>query len=353
LTRAAPGRTLIIMVRSSAAAAVMLAACFSPTPPPGLPCTEDRMCPGDLMCDPATLLCVEEPGSADAPPGTSDAGTDAAGGDARVDAMTSPAWGAPIALTALNSTAADADPTMTADGLELFFSSSRTGTVGGFDIWVASRIDVNDPFTVVTRVAAVCSVVPDDSPAISADGLTLHFTSPRGTSGTHDVYIATRPTRTAAFTTPVIVAALSTDTDDELNVGLSEDQLVVIVDRLGPAGDRDLFQRTRSGPSQPWGAELRLTTANSPDTDASPGLDGSGEVLYFHSNRNGSNGFVLYRTERTQLGDTFSTPVPILELDVDGASDGNPFITPDEQTMVFDSNRPGGLGGLDLYMTTR
>ena len=52
------------------------AACFSPDPPAGLPCTEAGLCPGDLVCDDG--IC-REPGASDGPVG------DARAGDAGVD----------------------------------------------------------------------------------------------------------------------------------------------------------------------------------------------------------------------------------------------------------------------------
>jgi alpha-tubulin suppressor-like RCC1 family protein len=46
--------------RSAAACAIVIAGCFSPRLPEGLPCTASNECPGALRCDPVTRTCVGE-----------------------------------------------------------------------------------------------------------------------------------------------------------------------------------------------------------------------------------------------------------------------------------------------------
>jgi hypothetical protein len=44
----------------------------------------------------------------------------------------------------VNSSAADAVPTISGDGLELYFTSDRPGGQGGNDIWVSKRATIED-----------------------------------------------------------------------------------------------------------------------------------------------------------------------------------------------------------------
>ena len=54
-------------------------------------------------------------------------------------------FGPATAVTELNDTAAnDIQPNVRADGLEVVFSSNRAGTLGGQDLWVATRSSVDD-----------------------------------------------------------------------------------------------------------------------------------------------------------------------------------------------------------------
>jgi hypothetical protein len=52
------------------------------------------------------------------------------------------------------------------------------------------------------------------------------------------------------------------------------------------------------------------------------------------------------------VDDLWSTPVKLDALNT-AFHDAHPYIAADRQTLLFSSNRPGGFGGLDLYVTTR
>jgi hypothetical protein len=57
-------------------------------------------------------------------------------------------FGPAVAVTELNNaTATDIQPNVRKDGREVVFSSNRTGTFGGQDIWVATRDGVDDPWS--------------------------------------------------------------------------------------------------------------------------------------------------------------------------------------------------------------
>jgi hypothetical protein len=86
----------------------------------------------------------------------------------------------------------DFTPTLGADGLVVFFSSTRPdgGAQGGADVWTASRAQVTDPFSNVFNVKAVNSPADDYPGWLSVDGCRLYMSSTR--LGTEDLYIATR-----------------------------------------------------------------------------------------------------------------------------------------------------------------
>jgi hypothetical protein len=325
-----------------AAAAIASAGCFAPTPQPGLPCSDDGRCPAGLTCDPSTSTCVATPGI--------DAGGDGGGSIDGTSIDGGPlGWSTPVALSSINSTSGEADASMTADGLELFFVSSRTGSLGELDIFRASRADPGDPFGNVVHVPGLSTPQNDDSPWISPDGLTIYFTSDR--SGVENqVFIATRPDRMTMFAGATVELGLSLG--DELNIALSADMLVAVVDRPTGTADRELYQHTRANLGAAWSGAVHLASLGSTGTDASPGLDATGLTIYFHSDRDGPQ-LDPQRAHRAAITEPFDPPVNLPELDLAGFTDGNPFITADERTIFFDSNRPGGLGGTDLYMATR
>ncbi|MCI0545631.1 MAG: hypothetical protein L0Z49_14505, partial [Actinobacteria bacterium] len=92
----------------------------------------------------------------------------------------------------LGSQYVDTHPTVRLDGLELFFSSTRSGgTVG---IWTSTRAST-DPtkWSAPIDVGAVINIPDASSPSISADGTELYFSSRRpGGHGGQDLYVTTR-----------------------------------------------------------------------------------------------------------------------------------------------------------------
>jgi hypothetical protein len=51
--------------------------------------------------------------------------------------------------------------------------------------------------------------------------------------------------------------------------------------------------------------------------------------------------------------DAWSTPVNLGTTVNSGAVDQRPYLSSDRQTLFFASDRPGGSGALDLYVTIR
>jgi Tol biopolymer transport system component len=104
----------------------------------------------------------------------------------------------PRAIQELNSTANDSWPALTADGLTIYYSSGKTGAGAqpGNHIWMASRATTSDGFgsqKVVTELASAASEWPT---WISPDGCTVYFGSTRpltdGGPQTGKFYVATR-----------------------------------------------------------------------------------------------------------------------------------------------------------------
>jgi len=97
------------------------------------------------------------------------------------------AFGTPVAVTELNSIGNDAGIFLTADGLVALFGSDRSGGVGGVDIYRASRANTSSPFSTPQRVSALNSSADDFDPQLSADGQELFFASTR-TTGTYRLW---------------------------------------------------------------------------------------------------------------------------------------------------------------------
>ncbi|MCE9499235.1 MAG: OmpA family protein, partial [Leptospira sp.] len=68
--------------------------------------------------------------------------------------------------------------------------------------------------------------------------------------------------------------------------------------------------------------------------------------------RDGYEGLNIYHTKKNPRTDKWTTPKHIDELN-SNFNDKMPAISPDGKTLVFSSDRPGGLGGYDLWKSTR
>ena len=107
-------------------------------------------------------------------------------------AKTGGTFGAAVAITALNSTADDWMPTIGLDGLVVYFSSTRpgAGAAGLFDIWSSTRADRASSFGPPAIVPELNSAFQDFPSWLSPDGCRLYLSSER--LGSPDIYIATR-----------------------------------------------------------------------------------------------------------------------------------------------------------------
>lgn len=104
-------------------------------------------------------------------------------------------WGpAQLAPGALNTAAYDdSRPNVSRDGHEIVFDSTRPGTLGGPDIWTASRASTSDPWPEPTHLTDLSSPAPDTRASLSWDGSYLLFGSARtGGEGQSDIYVSTR-----------------------------------------------------------------------------------------------------------------------------------------------------------------
>jgi hypothetical protein len=98
-------------------------------------------------------------------------------------------FGRGVPVAALNSPAADIQPNVRRDGLEVVFASNRAGTQ---DIWSATRPRVTAPWPAPTSVSAVNTPAAETRPSLSRDGTRLHFGRATGGPPTTDVYVSTR-----------------------------------------------------------------------------------------------------------------------------------------------------------------
>ena len=109
-------------------------------------------------------------------------------------------WATPVNVTELNSPSRDTRTAIRSDGLEIFLTSSRPGSIldatgaRSLDLWVSTRAKISDSWCApVDMGPKVNSAFSDGAPAISRSGTELYFYSNRpGGFGNNDLYVMRR-----------------------------------------------------------------------------------------------------------------------------------------------------------------
>jgi hypothetical protein len=248
---------------------------------------------------------------------------------------------------------------ISADGLEMYISSDRSGGLGYFDLWRSTRENADNPWEPLVNVQEINSRYNEVFPCLSEDGLTLYFSDwyalnaagdrPGGV-GHHDLWMSMRASRNDPWGTPVNMGAPLNSGNAEVSPTISHDGLTFIFasrNRSGGLGDYDLWMSNRPDADGDWAAPVNMGPAvNSSAFDGEACLSTDGLALFFCSNRPGGNGgYDLWMTTRRSQAATWSPPVNLGPLINTSGSEGLPSLSPDQKTLYFGSNQSGGLGG--------
>ena len=213
-------------------------------------------------------------------------------------ATTEDEWGAPVNLgPPVNSTYNDWGPSLSADGLEFYFNSvNRPGGYGLYDIWVTSRETISDPWGEPVNLGpTVNSSWNDVSPCISPDGLELFFSSERsGGYGSGDIWVTTRATRDDPWSEPVNLGPEVNGPYGDGFPSISADGLQLFFSsgfpmgvwspRPGGFGECDLWVTRRASKDEPWGKPVNLgPIVNTANDEFTPSISSDASMLYFSS----------------------------------------------------------------------
>jgi Tol biopolymer transport system component len=207
-------------------------------------------------------------------------------------------FGALSPITALNSSIGNLGPSITGDGLTLFYTDvdfTNPSTLGNGDIQTATRSNAAQSFTAGGPVAIINNVTAYDASAfILPDGLTLYFASTRGGGATfdqsYDLYRATRSSVGGAFTEPLPVGELNTVGFGEATPVLTPDELTIYFgSNEGPTGlvESSIWMATRAAKTHAFGPRVFLAELNTSVSEWPAAVSADGCRLYFVSNRPG------------------------------------------------------------------
>ena len=238
-------------------------------------------------------------------------------------------WSAPIKLPSpVNTAGPETSPSLSGDGLELYFSEGIVSNASA-DLWVSTRASREAPWDQpVNLLTPVNSEKGEDCPCISADGLSLYFISSRpGVStnpGNTDVFVTTRPSRGVPWGEPVNLGPNVNTNFYEYTPFLSPDGLSLYFSRGFQKAHVYVCKRRTT--ADPWGPAEFFAPVNS-GTAVYSGQAGAAEwnlsfaygdsKLYFgHATDLFSNDKDIWQVEVT----------PVLDFNGDGKVDEKDFL---------------------------
>ena len=265
----------------------------------------------------------------------------------------------------INTPGFEGGPSLSADGLELYFVSDRPGALGGpgdQDIYVASRQSVNSAWGAPARVPPpISSPFFDITPSISRDGLTLYFGSNRPgpfSPPLPDLWVSHRTSATSPWGDPENLGAGVNTRLFEGSISVSADERTAYFAGTTAALVFKLYVATRATKHEPFGPRTPAQVGIDPEWNVyGPALMASGHAMFFAAGRD--NPFEsraindLYVVERENRNAPWGPPLFLSSVNCPTCFSGLPTISGDARTLCWMGDRGDSFGDKDIYCADR
>lgn len=248
----------------------------------------------------------------------------------------------------VNTKADEYFPTLTADGGTLIFTRNKFQDE---DFYSSIRKD-----TIWQTAEALEGInTPDNEGAqsISPDGSWLVFTACNrrddNSQGSCDLYWSVFKNDNWTKPVPFSAAINSEDWDSQPTISADSRTIIFSSRRPGGRGKEDIWMTTRQSNGK-WAKPENLgPNINTGGVEQTPFLHPDGQTLYFASDSlPGMGGLDLYMVRRN-ADSTWGTPRNLGYPINTKANEVALTVSLDGRTGYYATNRPGGLGGLDIY----
>ena len=284
-----------------------------------------------------------------------------------VAAKTFSAWSAPVSAEQgshpeLNTAFNDGCPILSPDGLSLYMATNRPGGLGGQDIWVARRASTTSGWGQPVNLGAPVNSAVDDFCPTPVRGKRLFFVSRRDEVN-GDIYL-TRQRRDGTWEPPARLGPNVNSPAQEWSPSYFEDErgnevLYFASTRSGGPGDpaatdQDIYFSVNFGPAQ-----LAPGNLNTPFNDARPNVRRDGREIVFDSDRPGGMGATdIWSATRPSASAPWPAATHVANVN-SAAGESRASLSWDGTIMLFGSGRPAdaqgkpGEGMADIYVVTR
>ena len=230
-------------------------------------------------------------------------------------------WSSPKNLgPEMNSSSSEGYISFGPDELTLFlsefcYSKIRPGGIGGRDLWISTRQSVQEPWSTPVNMGSVVNSSYDDYlGSVSTDGLELYFFSTRPGYGQRDLWVTSRVSLASPWEPPVNLGSTINTPHHDASPVISQDGLTLCFTstRPGGLGSYDIYISTRLTKEHQWGSPTHLPQLCGPMIEGLGGFDPLTSCFSFLSNRSGTLGGF----------DLWSLPVmPVVDFNGDGIVD--------------------------------
>ena len=185
-------------------------------------------------------------------------------------------------------------------------------------------------------------------PVLTADNETIFFTQ---NSGNENIFYSTRAD--SVWRAPISISDTINTPQNEGTCSISADGRTLVFaacSRPDSRGGCDLYIVGKTGST--WGVPQNMGDAvNSYDWDSQPALSADGRTLYFSSERTGGLGKADIWVSKMLLNGQWGKPTNLGKTVNTAGEDKSPFIHANGQTLFFATDGLVGMGGLDLFYT--
>jgi serine/threonine protein kinase len=265
---------------------------------------------------------------------------------------------------AVNGAVSDGGARLSQDDLCLYFQ--RADNWGDpattvVTVWMATRATKRDPWDTAVSLGlwgnprSVYKSVRAIPSKTTADGLEMYLPDLDD-----DLWVMKRETIDADWGPQVNLGPVVNSSADETCPAISSDGLELYFSgrrpvgayvRSGGYGDADLWVTKRATRNDPWGEPVNLgPVVNSAHQDARPYLSADGLLLFFDSQRPGGYGQGdLYVTRRATVSGPWGKPVNLGPVVNSSAFEHFACMSADGSTLYWTCQRPGGYGSHDIW----
>lgn len=195
-------------------------------------------------------------------------------------------------------------------------------------------------------------------PSLSADEQTLVITrlvnmSTHGVNLQEDFYISTKEDTSWTLARNVGKPLNTYDNEGAQSISANGATMVYTVcNRKGVIGRCDLYISRKQGTA--WTEPQNMgRPINSEAKETQPSLSADGRTIYFASNREGGKGGLDIWVSTQNANGTWSVPQNLGDSINTRGNESSPFIHHDNNTLYFSSDYHLGMGGFDIFYSRR